>query len=335
MTQITGFFTDDDIKVNEVKEDKSRLLTLSAQQDKLNLISKAINGLKTDDVVLIRGIPDQDADGIIADIAKQSGLLEQLQLQSGFSSVLGHRQNVSKYLMTVNQRTDYQFIPAHSEGSHKEKMQLAAFYGDQNTTDGGVTVLLNVAQEEQVWSKLREYRIKVKPGLQAPGKQQIEQARTFFKVDLLKDHLTEDDQIVSEIDLKGMPLFRNLAGMRAWHVLSPVQQVYSHFLNRDLYAYWDSIASHDSSSAAGYYDLLKQLSLLKKPAGGMGLKQLDNADDRRVWSSNVNYCDIFKARLSYKLEAGDLLLLNNISWTHSTSNWTPGSGTRTVSAAFA
>jgi len=57
--------------------------------------------------------------------------------------------------MSVNERNDYQFIPPHSEGNHLMNMQLAAFFCYENSTDGGVTVLLNINETFNEWHKLR------------------------------------------------------------------------------------------------------------------------------------------------------------------------------------
>ena len=90
---------------------------------------------------------------------------------------------------------------------------------------------------------------------------------------------------------------------------------------------------HDLSSA--YTRLLKQWGLLKQPSNGSQVYELDNAAGRRVWRSGIDYSQIFKCRITYKLRPGDLLIQNNVTWTHSASNWSPDSGTRNVAAAFA
>src|SRR5690606_9521241 len=100
--------------------------------------------LSEDKVVLIQDVNADDADGLMHSVATHLGLTESLEVQSCFASSLGHRENVSRYYMSVNKRKDYEFVPPHSEGSSFTNIQLASRY--ENNTDGGETILMNVDQ---------------------------------------------------------------------------------------------------------------------------------------------------------------------------------------------
>jgi alpha-ketoglutarate-dependent taurine dioxygenase len=75
--------------------------------------------------------------------------------------------------------------------------------------------------------------------------------------------------------------------------------------------------------------------LLREPASGPGVNYFDKAYTRAVWRSGVTYRQLFRAVVIHRLEPGDLLIQNNLTWAHAASNWTPGSGIRNVIAAFA
>jgi len=55
----------------------------------------------------------------------------------------------------------------------------------------------------------------------------------------------------------------------------------------------------------------------------------------QVWNSGVDYSKVFRCKITRKLAPGDLIIQNNLTWVHSSSNWSPGSGTRKVAASFA
>ncbi len=296
---------------------------------------RVISALQNDRVALIEGSYQEEADHILEVIARQCGLLDSLTLQAGFASVQGHRENIGKYFMSVNSRTDYEYITPHSEGNSQTNMQLAAFYCYQNSTDGGVTVLLNIDEQSHALPRLREVRTKVAKGISSPDPVKSANIKSKYQVDLMEDILQDEDEVLcdrlsDDADLEKM-------NIRLVDVLSPVRKTYSKFLDREIYSYWDSVASYDHDSAKEYQNLLETNSLLIKPPRHikMGNLNMDNAAARRVWSSAVSYRDIFSRKITYRLNAGDLIIFNNTTWTHSTSNWTPGSGSRKVVAAFA
>ena len=142
-----------------------------------------------------------------------------------------------------------------------------------------------VKQDEYLWNRLGEYRIKVKLGHKAPTKYQVEQARAIYKVDLLEDVLLPEDKIIEEIDLQKLSMMGlGSLDIKAFYVISKVPKVHSVILNKDIYVYWDSVSSHDVSAGKGYHQMLEQNRLLKKPNENTPAEELDNAMHRRVWT---------------------------------------------------
>lgn len=291
-------------------------------------VDAIVRALRKDQVVLLERTAPEAADELLVAVASNLGLRDQLELQATFASIRGHRENVGRSFMTVNRRDDYQFITAHSEGAAAVGMQFAAFYCFENSTDGGHTILLNVDSESPAWARLREFSARLDLCGRSLSTGDIASIRMRHHIFIPRDLLRESDQILAETPSP-------VENTRTFNVLSTIEPQYSTILESDVYTYWDTVSSYDHDSGRSYYDLLSTLGLLRLPPGGRDLPALDNAHPRRVWSSGVAYSDIFKRGLNHKLAPGDLLLQNNLTWTHSVSNWTPGSGVRRVVAAFA
>ena len=310
-----------------VPEDASRLFVL--QQSEANCGPDSIlAALKRDQVVLIKNASPLNADNLIASVAESLGLRHSLNAQAAFADIQGHRKNVGKHFMSVNLRTDYQFIPPHSEGRHNIDMQLASLYGYENSTDGGFSVLLNVNSNSPMWEVLRCHTTKVDLCGRKLSASEIAGTRAMYQIYLPEDLLNENDHVLSEQESP-------VPGVKLFNVLTKPQKSYSRILERHIHVFWDNVANADFDSGKEYLQLLRDCSLLKEPVGGLPIEQLDNAHDRHVWNSGVRYASLFISKITHKLTAGDLLIQNNLSWTHSSSNWTPGSGNRKVVAAFA
>jgi hypothetical protein len=310
-----------------VPED-SRRLTVLDHPDSETDVKIILELLRLDQVVLIQNVNAELADNVMHDIADRLHLSDSLKLQAGFASFAGHRHRIGKYFMSVNKRSDYQFIPPHSEGSSFVGMQLASFFCYENSTDGGETIVLNVDDKADVWHFLRERVKRGRIGSKPIARSEVLRARGLYKVNLPEDVLKDEDQILQECG-------SDIPGLTLVDVLAKPQDSYSCILDRRLYVYWDTIASIDFDSAREYERLLRLGGLLKEPRGGLELNQMDNAAHRRVWSSGVKYVDIFKCKITRKLLPGDFLIHNNLTWTHSSNNWSPGSGNRQVAASFA
>lgn len=283
--------------------------------------------LRKDSVALIRGVNEDEADAIMFEVAEQFGLSDQLEIQAGFAEFRGHRKRSSRYFMTVNERRHYQFIPPHSEGTSSVGMQLAALYCIENTTDGGESILMNVNSESAEWDRLREVAYR---GIARQGPLTREaslRARAMFGLESSAERL-DDEQVLS-------PVESGIEGLDVYRVLAKPKRVRCKILDRDLFAYWDSIASYDFDSGEAYLNLLRTEGLLKNSEPELGIDSLDNAYERRVWRSGVDYPSLFRCKLTIKLAPRDLVIQNNVTWTHSTCNWTPESGVRQVVVAFA
>lgn len=126
-----------------------------------------------------------------------------------------------------------------------------------------------------------------------------------------------------------------MAGLNLADVLAKPRKTYSILLDRNVYAYWSSITRFDSDSVREFKDLLKTAGLYKTPNVSGAGRYDDGLIDKKLWSSGNSYADIFKGRLFIKLQPGDFLVVNNLTWTHGVSNWTPRSGHRKIGAALA
>lgn len=310
-----------------VAEDLSRLGTIRHESTPRSA-QFACDALRRDSVTLLREVDHEDADAIVHEVAERLDLAEQLEIQAGFADFRGHRKRANQYFMTVNSRSDYQFIPPHSEGTSAVGMQLAAFYCLENTTDGGASILMNVDSESPAWDRLREV---VYRGISRGGpltREAILRARAVYGLETTANALDPDDEVLARED-SGIP------NLDVYRVLARPKPIRCRILDRDLFAYWDSIASHDFTSGEEFLGLLRASGLLRNADAQSSVETLDNAYQRRVWSSGVAYTALFKCKLTVKMAPGDLIILNNITWTHATSNWSPGSGVRQVIAAFA
>lgn len=309
-----------------INEDPEKLVALTLDDTKN--IDSVLSVLREDKVVLIQNATQQDADRVVFDLAKKIGLAEKLETEAGFASISGHRENLGKYFMSVNKRTEYQFIPPHSEGSHRTNMQLASFFAIENTTDGGETILFNTHQNSSEWNSLREVVTKCDVGNRKLSPQEIMQAKMILNIRVPEDLLAPQDIVISEKETLA-------PGVKLFNVLAPLQKMRSIILNRDCYVYWDSVASLDFDSGIEYFNFLKKSGLFKQPEVNLDIAKLDNAYPRRLWNSGISYDSLFESKITRKLVAGDLIVMNNLTWAHSTNNWTPGSGRRKVAAAFA
>jgi hypothetical protein len=207
-------------------------------------------------------------------------------------------------------------------------MQLAAFYCYENTTDGGETILIHVDGESPAWHSLRERVIRAQPMSRCLTADESARARALHGLRLPGDVVQHSDRVVADVP-------STIPGLSLVEVLTTPIKTHSAILARDLYACWDSVGSVDHELALAYVALLRKWGLLKESHGGLEVPEMDTAAPRRVWRSGADYGRLFECRITYKLEPGDLIIQNNVTWTHSANNWTPGSGKRTVAAAFA
>lgn len=312
-------------KSYSIPEDTSWLYIVpSANVEFLSIL----DALRADKVVLVRSASADDANFLIGEVAERLGLRNQLDIQTAFASVEGHRSKVGKNFMTVNKRANYQFIPAHSEGTPLMNMQLASLYCYENTTDGGESILMHTNSESPTWKQLRVRNKKIDLCGKKLSPAEVAAAKMMYQISIPESLLIEDDVILEE---QSSPI----PDTKIYDALSKIVPTYSHILKREVMVYWDNVASTDFDSAEGYFHLLQSSGLLKLPPGQVQIKDLDTEHPRRVWRSGMCYETLFHHKITHKLCSGDLLIQNNLTWTHSAANWTPGSGHRTLVAAFA
>lgn len=286
-----------------------------------------LDSLRADKVVLIREVPPERADATLGAVTDGLGLLNRLRLQAEFAELKGHRQRVGEYRMTVNARSAYQFITPHSEGDSYINIQLAAFYCLENSTDGGESMLLNIDDASAAWPSLRELVTRVAPGSEKLPAAAMRRATVMYHLESPPEPRKEDE-VVAEYPSA-------IRGLRLLKALAKPRRTYSQILQREVFAYWDSVASIDFDCLHAYARTLEACGLLRASPQGLTLAEMDNAQPRRLRSSGVDHNLLFRGMIRYKLVAGDLILLNNLTWAHSAANWTPESGVRNVAAAFA
>ena len=308
-----------------IPEDLSRLVILKSDQQG-NDIELIIKALKKDQVVLIKDIEPEQADTLMSSISAKFGLSKSLELQAAFASSLGHRKNIGKYYMSVNERSDYQFVTPHSEGSSFVNIQLASFYCHENSTDGGETILFNIDPDCGIWGGLREQvkRGKSKTPL-SPG--DIRKIKAVARLRMPEDTLKVDDEILEQSSFS--PNFT------VFNALTKPTKSHSLLLNREVYVYWDTTESVDCDSALEFNSFLRKRNLLKLPHNNLDVENLDDSTSRRIRHFGSNYEQLFKSTIVHKLQPGEFIIQNNLTWCHSVNNWTPGSGIRKVVAAFA
>jgi alpha-ketoglutarate-dependent taurine dioxygenase len=311
-----------------VPEDRGRLLALELDRDRIDT-DVLLEAIRQDKVVLIRHVAPEEAEQIVYRVAAGFGMAEELALQAGYVKLYRHRHKIGKYSMSVNERSDYQVVPPHSEGSRAQAMQLAAFYCYENSTDGGETILMNVDGASPVWPSLRETvrRVQTRQSRTLTARE-ILRIRGRYFLNVPDDVIRDDDQVIREHDT-------DIPGFTVAEVLAKPEKTYSRVLGSDLYVYWDTVSSNDHDSAREYLDFLERSGLLKSPAGGLDPMQIDSQAHRRVCHSGMTFSQLFRCRITVKLAPGDLIIQNNLTWTHAVSNWSPGSGQRTIAASFA
>jgi hypothetical protein len=309
-----------------VPEDPTRLITLESDGAAID-VNRLLDWLRQDFVILVRKVAPERVGGILRSVAAGLGLVESLELQAACAEFLGHRQRVGEYWMTVNKRDNYQFIPPHSEGDSFTNMQLAAFYCIENSTDGGETILMNVDDSGEGWQALREKVTRIAPGSKSLTPGELKRATGMY-------HLHSTSALLPDERILG-PRQSTIAGLRLVDVLARMRKTRSAILGKDVYAYWQTASIIDLDSLHPFVELLEDCELLRKPPNGLEVREMDNAAGQRIWSSGMTYDGIFRCRITHKLQPGDVVLQNNLTWTHAVSNWTPGRGFRNVVAAFA
>jgi hypothetical protein len=309
-----------------VPEDLGRMITLKYGTGNVD-VDAIIGVLRQDCIALIKGVPASEADQLMSRLAQDLGLMESLELQSGFAEYYGHRRRVGQYFMTVNVRDDFQFVPPHSEGDSFSGMELASFYCYENSTDGGETIAMNVNDRPDTWRLLREQKRRVKKMSRQFARHEISRVRGLYRVDITGDTLQPDDEVLRDVPCHEPDLIIT-------EVLARVDSSYSRILDRNVFTLWDSVASPDFDCAQQFEHMLRELGLLKESTP-MSSVNMDSISDRHLIHSGVRFSDLFRCKVIYKLSKGDMLVQNNLTWTHSTNNWTPGSGVRKIAASFA
>jgi hypothetical protein len=306
-------------------QDSEHMVVLHASEANLGRIVKI---LSKDQVVLIQGASPVDADRLIFGIAAEFDLSEELEIQAGFAAIHGHRQNLGKYFMTVNERGDYNFIPPHSEGNSGMNMQLSSFYCHENTTDGGETILWGSSNDNDVWRAMKEFKYKVKTDRRELSRAEIATLKMTCEVEWPTDTVKASDEVLYLVDVP-------VTDVNRYGVLQPARKSHSKILGLERFVCWDTIGNVDRDIAKEFVKALRRAGLFKAPLGTEDGSVLDCSLHRKVWSSGIRLPSIFDRAIMRKLRQGELVVMNNMTWAHSACGWTPGTGVRRIVAAFA
>jgi hypothetical protein len=314
---------------DSIKEDADRLQIVDAEAGVFDpqLLER---WLKQDCVVLLRRVKQEHIDDIVAGIADRFDLRSGLELQASFAAIKNHRKNISRYYMSVNARKDYQCILPHCEGRSFTNLQLVSFFCYENTTDGGQTVLFNIDEASQVWGSLRE-QVKRGRSTRRLTEGEIARARMKYHLHLPEDHLQEGDRVLREHET-------DIAGLTIVDALVMPRKTHSKILGKELFAFWSSMKSTESNLYRDFVTLMRGWNIYIEPPPEVQLPRGDTADSNRAGSQHdrkMLYEQLFKSKLVLKLVPGDLVVMNNQSWTHAANNWSPGSGVRRIGVAIA
>jgi hypothetical protein len=276
-------------------------------------------------------VKQENIDDIIAGVADRFELRSGLELQANFAAIKNHRRNISRYYMSVNARKDYQCILPHCEGGSFANLQLVSFFCYENTTDGGHTVLLNIDETSQVWGSLRE---RVKRGRvmnREMTEGEVSRARMKYHLHLPEDYLQEGDRVLGEheTDIDGLTIVDALVMPRKTH---------SKILDKELLAFWSSMKSTESNLYQDFVSLLRRWNIYIEPPPEAEIRQKEVAgscEESGRQDCRTFYEKLFKYKIVRRLAPGDLLVMNNQTWTHAANNWSPGSGIRRIGVAIA
>ncbi len=312
---------------DEVMENKAMLLELNHTKDRFD-VDQVINGLKSDFVVLVKNVDPESVDDMMLKVSEEFGIEDNLKLQASYASLLGRRDRIGKFYMTPNMRSEYQFIPPHSESTRLANMQLASLYCYENTMVGGENVLMHVDDSSPCWGFLKEKTARIKPGETPLTQSEIAKLRAMLSIDPLQDILSPDDEILKKYDT-------NHTNFEIYDVLTTPKKSFSKILQKEVHTYWSNIAGVDHDSAKEYLRLLKKCNLFIQPPEPKQVSDLDSVAHRRIYHSGLKFSDLFTDKITHKLQAGDLIFQNNLTWTHSANNYLPNSGCRNIAVAFA
>src|SRR5262249_37154766 len=159
------------------------------------------------------------------------------------------------------------------------------------------------------WDSLRQLVVKVPAGRQPLTKGEAARARSLYHLRSRYDVVQQDDNVLSYIETE-------IPDVALASVLEKPRRIHSRILERELFVLWDNIAGIDRALPGGFVKYLRQSSLLKTPPYDLELEHLDNVSRRRIWSSGVNYDELFNCRLILKMRPGDLVVVDNLTWTH-------------------
>lgn len=288
-----------------------------------------VDALSRNQIVVIRPITFEAAGAVFADLADHFGVRDSYDVQmQHVVSMMAARDAVENVAVTVNKRGAYQLVQPHSEGDTTAPLELFALYCVQNAAAGGESVLSLVNQDAD-HSTLR-----------AKEKAILDRGLSRTELNVLRRHHLDARTVIAG----GEPFCRVLAAGAHGDVVvryAPLARSRSVVSGGNVVTYWDNVTVHDRAFHRFNHALLRDLGLLRSQDGADDYSAYLHVEDDSPWapadtdSGGLEQTSrLFRCHVVHKMRAGDLLLVNNRTWTHAANNWSP-EDVRTLYAMYA
>lgn len=307
------------------KRAEEYLVVMAKENLSITTIKQALSANK---LVLIKATSFEKAGTIFSDLVDLCGLRESYELQMQYVvHMIAGREALDDIAVTVNERAPYQFIQAHSEGDSSSPLDILALHCTQNSNSGGENIFSLINQSAD-YSNLR-------------AKEKVIVGTDLDEIELrnLKMRHRDAKLVVDTFPEQGHVLFEYGRGSVVVRPI-PVQPTNSLLSGEKVITYWDNVTVHDHAFHRHQFDLLEHLNIIHQPSGA-DYKLYMHLEEDSDWApadsdsgTTEQTAKLFSCHVLFKMEAGDFLILNNRTWTHSVNNWPP-TEVRILSAMYA
>lgn len=292
---------------------------------KLKAIQDALSANK---LVLVKSIAFEKAGNIFSDLVDAYGLRDSYDLQMQFVvHLMQGREALNDIAVTVNERDPYQFIQAHSEGDSSSPLDILALHCTSNATSGGENIFSLVNQDANY------------SNLSAKEKAVVGHDLTDAEIQSLRINHRDAKAVIDTCPNSCRVLVQSGRGSVVVRKV-PLARMQSVISGNAVTTLWDNVTVHDHAFHRHQYELLTSLAILHHPLGD-DYKNYMHVEPDSDWApadtnsgSVKQIANLFSCHVLYKMEPGDLLILNNRIWTHSVNNWPP-SEERELSVMYA
>lgn len=307
------------------KQAEEHLVVITHANLHLEFIRQALSNNK---LVLIKSANFEKATNIFSELVDSYGLRNSYDLQMQYVvHMIAGREALDDVAVTVNEREHYQFIQAHSEGDSSSPLDILALHCTQNATSGGEN-LFSLINQSADHSKLRaKEKVIVGTDLNEAELRSLRMHHRDATVQM--DKFPEQGRVLLEYG-RGSIVVRT----------TPLQPTYSLLSDKEVITYWDNVTVHDHAFHRHQFELLVHLGIFHhlKDTDYKSYMHLEDDSDWAPANTNSGSTEetakLFSSHVLYKMEPGDLLMLNNKTWTHAVNNWPP-TETRKLSAMYA